>query len=83
MASIHNPTRHELFCAPLRRVVQPGETAECTDRQAAATGTSVFKVTRDTDPGKAPKTAPVATRTTSVRGSGVAEESGPPAGETR
>lgn len=34
MASVNNPTKYELFCLPLGRVLRPGEAVECTARQA-------------------------------------------------
>ena len=47
MASVTNPTRSAIWCAPLHRVIGPFGKVRCEDEQAAKVATHVFVVERD------------------------------------
>jgi len=42
---VHNPTRWDLFCHPLRRNIKPNETITVTDEEGATVVPGIFRVT--------------------------------------
>lgn len=77
MATVHNPSRWELFCHALGRSIGPRQTIEVDDDRAASVPTSVFVVKGLSNSSGAP------TRTTAKRGGKVAEITEGPVTETR
>jgi hypothetical protein len=83
MPTVHNPTEWPLLCVPLRRHLEPGETVNISDEDAALISRAIFEVVGADEPETAEEELSAPVRQMARRGGQTAEVTGPPEREMR